>query len=341
MSNRLQRRIINMSHPSEAAEARRTAKTMALSVGFDEKTCEEIVIVISELAANLVKHTQNGTLTLTPLDENGHPGLKIESRDTGPGIPDPEQAVADGYSTTGSLGYGLGTVNRLMDEFDITSDIGKNAGTYIACTRWLRSEKPCVKTCPFDIGAETRAHPKMDINGDAYVIKKWDENLLTGIIDGLGHGQFAHRASEKARQYVESHFDQSLEEIFRGVERSCRATRGVVMALAKFDWGREKLTYASLGNIEAKFSGCAEPMNFIIRRGIIGVKSVKPVVTEHTWRVGSLMALYSDGIRSHWRWDDFPVLMKEPAAAIAQNLLKSLARDNDDATIVIVKDRSS
>ncbi|MCE5250026.1 ATP-binding protein [bacterium] len=341
MNNPVRQEIINISHSSEAAEARRITKTMALSIGFDEKVSEEIVIVISELAANLIKYARNGTLTLTPLDENGPPGIKIESRDTGPGIVDVEQAIGDGYSTAGSLGYGLGTVNRLMDEFNITSDIGKNAGTYIVCTRRLKNENQSMKACPLDVGAATRMYPRMDVNGDAYVIKKWDENLLAGVIDGLGHGQFAHRASEKARQYVETHYDQSFEELFRGVERSCRATRGVVMALAKFDWGREKLTYASLGNIDVKFLGCAEPVNFVVRRGIIGLKSVKPVVTEHTWSVGSLMALYSDGIRSHWRWDDFPGLRAEPAATIAQNLLRSLARDNDDATIVIVKDRIS
>jgi len=339
MNNRLQQQIIHISNSSEIVSAKRIVKTMALSLGFGEKASEEIVLAVSELGANLVKHAYKGTLTVSPLCTDGQVGIKIESHDTGPGIPDIDQVVADGYSTTGSLGCGLGTVNRLMDEFDITSNVGKNSGTYIVCTRWLHRVKPSMKVCPLEVGAVTRPHLQMSINGDAYIIKKWDESIMAGVIDGLGHGQFAHRASEKARQYLETHCEQPLEELFRGVERSCLATRGVVMALARFDWSVGKLTFASLGNIEARVFGGSNPMNFIFRRGIIGMKTVKPVVTEHTWETGWIMALFSDGIRSHWRWEDFPDILKEPAQHIAQAMLHSLARDNDDATIIIVKER--
>ncbi len=55
-----------------------------------------------------------------------------------------------------------------------------------------------------------------------------------------------------ARQYVESHYDLPLPAIFRGVGRACRATRGVVMALARFDWDQGRLSFASVGNIEVR-----------------------------------------------------------------------------------------
>ena len=78
------------------------------------------------------------------------------------------------------------------------------------------------------------------------------KRALVGVIDGLGHGQFAHRAAQTARQYVENHFDLPLDQIFRGVGRACRATRGVVMALARFDWGQGRLAFASVGNIAVR-----------------------------------------------------------------------------------------
>lgn len=331
---------IEIHHPSDINPARRTAKEIALSIGFDEKTSEEIMLAVSELASNVSKHAYNGRILIIPVHENEHDGIQIESIDNGPGIPDVDEAIADGFSTTGSLGYGLGTVNRMMDEFKIISERGPKSGTHVICKRWLRKEKTIIKSGQFDLGAATRPHPNMTVNGDAYVIKRWEDNALAAVIDGLGHGQFAHLASQKACQYIESHYYLPLEELFRGVERSCRATRGVVMAIAKFDWIQKRLTYASIGNIEAKIFGSNNYMNFIIRRGILGARAVRPHVTEHVWETHYIMVLYSDGIKSHWSWDDFSEYMKEPATSLAQRLLRSLARDNDDATVVVVKGRS-
>ncbi len=134
-----------------------------------------------------------------------------------------------------------------MDELDITSRRGN--GTHIVCRRWLREHRPSVRPCPLAFGVATRPRRLSQVNGDAFVVSQWAESALVGVIDGLGHGQFAHRAAQTARQYVENHFDLPLDQIFRGVGRACRATRGVVMALARFDWGQERLSFASVGNI--------------------------------------------------------------------------------------------
>lgn len=62
------------------------------------------------------------------------PGLMVVARDTGPGIPDVEQALADGYSTYAGLGIGLPGARRLMDEFSIVSELGR--GTTVTMTKW-------------------------------------------------------------------------------------------------------------------------------------------------------------------------------------------------------------
>lgn len=177
----------------------------------------------------------------------------------------------------------------------------------------------------------------MPVNGDTFVIKQWGESALVGVIDGLGHGQFAYRAAQAARQYVERHFDQPLAEIFRGVARTCRATRGVVMGLARFDWGRATLTFASVGNVEARVFGSPERTNFVFPRGILGLNAQRPVVTQHRWELSNVMVLYSDGLTTHWRWSDFPHLAQASATVAAQELLRAFARDTDDATVVVVK----
>jgi anti-sigma regulatory factor (Ser/Thr protein kinase) len=324
-----------VSHPADVGAVRRAAQSMVAVLGFSSPAGDEIVVAARELAANLVKHAQQGRLTLTPITEAGHSGIQIESRDEGPGIADVEWAVTDGVSTAGGLGLGLGAVNRLMDEFDITSEPGR--GTTIMCRRWLRASAPSGWPCPLDVGVATRPHPGEAVNGDAFVVRHWQASLLVGIIDGLGHGPLAHLAAETARQYVESHFDQPLADIFRGTGRACRATRGVVMALARFDWAIEQLTFASVGNVEARVFGTLEARNFLVRRGVIGLNAPGPAVTEHRWLPDYVLVLASDGLKTNWGQEDSPDLEREPASVGAQKVLRALARDTDDTTVIVVK----
>jgi len=326
---------ISISDVGDLGTARLTARSLSTAIGFDERAVEEITLVVSELATNLVKHAKDGILRLRRAEEDGRTGIQIDSEDQGPGITNVEEAIADDFSTSGSLGCGLGTVNRLMDEFDVASRPG--AGTSIVCKRWLRLDVPPTLACPLVFGVATRPYPLMSVNGDTFVIQQWGESALVGVIDGLGHGQLAYRAAQAARQYVERHFDQSLDEIFRGVARTCRATRGVVMGLARFDWGRATLTFASVGNVEARVFGSPEPMNFVYPRGVLGLNARRPVVTQHRWELSNVMVLYSDGLIPHWRWSDFPHLAEASATVAAQELLRAFARETDDATVVVVK----
>jgi serine/threonine protein phosphatase PrpC len=191
----------------------------------------------------------------------------------------------------------------------------------------------------------------MEVNGDTFVIKSGSGSVLLGVIDGLGHGPAAHIAAETARQFVESHFDQSLPAIFLGVDRACRTTRGVVMALARFDFGVNsfspsssskslpeiKLTFASIGDVEARVFGNPGPVNFMIRRGVLGGGAPNAVATEHSWDSRSILVLHSDGLSSHWQWQDYPGIANLPAILISQQLLLKLAKEDDDATIIVIK----
>lgn len=328
-------RTVEVNHDSSVGEARRAARTMAADLGFGPEASEEIAIAVTELATNLIKHARGGTLTLTPLSEGGRIGLEVESRDSGPGIADVEQALGDRYSTARSRGTGLGAVNRLMDELDIVSRRG--SGTRIVCRKWLREHQPSARPCPLAFGVATRPRPSEKLNGDAFVVVRWAESVLVGIIDGLGHGQFAHRAAQTARQYVETHFDLPLEQIFRGTGRACRATRGVVMALARFDWGQGRLVFASVGNIAARVFPPSEASRFVVRRGVIGLNAPRAVVTEQPWPLDHVLVLHSDGVSTRWGWNDLPGWMSRPAVAMAQDLLQAKAKDEDDATVIVVR----
>jgi anti-sigma regulatory factor (Ser/Thr protein kinase) len=315
--------------------AQQTARKLARIIRFDETASEEIAIVASELASNLIKHAHGGTLAFTPLATHGRLGLKIESKDDGPSIQDIEQAIADGYSTAGGLGRGLGAVNRLMDEMEISSLPGQ--GTSVVCCRWLRPKSTELPVRRLEFGVATCALRLAPANGDTFVLKQWEQNALAGVIDGLGHGELAQQAAQTARHYVERHYDQPLRSIFRGAGRACRSTRGVVMALARFELDRDQFSFASIGNVEARLLGGQAKANFIYRRGIVGVNAPEPVVTEHPWSTSSLFVMHSDGLSTRWAWNDFPHLAFESAPLISRRLLRALDKGEDDATVVVVK----
>jgi len=325
-----------ISSPAEVIAIRRISKEIARNIGFDERVQEEIVLVVSELASNIIKYANRGIVTLTPVFLPEKNGLMIEATDSGPGFNE-NNALKDGFSSSGTLGCGLGAVNRMMDEFDIHTSENKQTGTRIVCKRWLRSKSSFNGQCPFDVGIVSRPKHGETDNGDSFVIKQGNGQSLFAVIDGVGHGRLAHQAAHAARQYIENHSELPLSDIFRGVDRACRSSRGVVMALASFDWSRMKLTFASVGNIEVKVFGAQEKFKFIVRRGIVGKNSPNPVVTQNDWRTDYALALHSDGLSTHWSWNDFSLHADRSAQFLAEHMHRVLEKDNDDTTLIIVK----
>jgi anti-sigma regulatory factor (Ser/Thr protein kinase)/serine/threonine protein phosphatase PrpC len=331
--------VFGVDGPADVYRAAALADVFADSVGFIPAHRAEIALVVTELASNVVQHASGGTVRLSRIEAPGRVGMQIESEDTGPGISDLEQAITDGYSTAGGLGIGLGTVNRLTDELAAYSL--PERGVRIVCQRWIRPQTSGFSLRDLAFGAATRSYRRLRENGDAFIIKQWGRNAIAGVIDGLGHGEFAQRASQTARQYVEQHFDQPLESLFRGVERACRTTRGVVMALARFDLDQQKLTVASVGNVEVRLIGSPERFNLIIKRGVIGLNAPSPVPTEHPWTSSSLLIMHSDGLPAYWAWDEFSDLAHVPPAIVARRLLQGLGKMDDDATVVVARNSTS
>ena len=115
---------------------RQLGRNVAKELGFNTVDQARITTAISELARNIFLHAGEGKMYIEKVLLNGKKGLKIIAVDEGPGMKDVRQALEDGYSTSGGLGAGLPGVKRLMDEFEIDSDIDK--GTIVTAIKWLR-----------------------------------------------------------------------------------------------------------------------------------------------------------------------------------------------------------
>ena len=106
----------------------------ALGFGFNDYDISRIMTAASELARNILKYAGSGDVSISKLDDGAKLGLEFVAHDRGPGIADVDQALADKFSTSGTLGLGLPGVKRLVDEFDLKSEVG--VGTTVAFKVW-------------------------------------------------------------------------------------------------------------------------------------------------------------------------------------------------------------
>ncbi|HEY9641331.1 MAG TPA: anti-sigma regulatory factor [Coleofasciculaceae cyanobacterium] len=113
---------------------RQAVRQFAVELGFGLVDQTKIVTAASELARNTLDYGGGGTVKLEKLQEGGRRGLRLTFEDQGPGIPDLELALKDGYTTGGGLGMGLSGSKRLANEFAIESVVGK--GTRVTIVRW-------------------------------------------------------------------------------------------------------------------------------------------------------------------------------------------------------------
>ncbi|MGH9744171.1 MAG: anti-sigma regulatory factor [Candidatus Acidiferrum sp.] len=114
--------------------ARQRGRSLAADLGFSPGDATLIATAISELARNIVSYARKGVITLRAIQVSGRQGILVVASDEGPGIANIEQAMRDGFSTSGSLGLGLPGVKRIMDEFEIRSRSGR--GTSVAVKKW-------------------------------------------------------------------------------------------------------------------------------------------------------------------------------------------------------------
>ena len=127
---------LSIRESDEVALVRHVVRDWAIELGFSLIDQTKIVTAASELARNTVVHGKGGKVHLEVLEQNGSRGLCLTFQDQGPGIPDIDVALKDGYTTGGGLGLGLGGAKRLSSEFEIFSRPGE--GTRVAITRWKR-----------------------------------------------------------------------------------------------------------------------------------------------------------------------------------------------------------
>ncbi|RCJ19138.1 anti-sigma regulatory factor [Nostoc sp. ATCC 43529] len=125
---------IEIQSSSDVVLVRQAVRQLAVEIGFGLVDQTKIVTAASELARNTLDYGGGGTAKLETLEEGRRRGIKLTFEDRGPGIPDIELALKDGFTTGSGLGMGLSGAKRLTNEFEIQSVVGE--GTRVTIIRW-------------------------------------------------------------------------------------------------------------------------------------------------------------------------------------------------------------
>jgi serine/threonine-protein kinase RsbT len=128
---------VPISSDDDIVTARQAGRKLSSELGFSSTDLTLIATAISEVARNIRVYAGEGHVELSLVNEGGRRGISVVASDSGPGIPDVELAMQDGYSTAGSFGLGLPGARRLMDEFDISSKKGE--GVTVTMKKWSRA----------------------------------------------------------------------------------------------------------------------------------------------------------------------------------------------------------
>jgi serine/threonine-protein kinase RsbT len=118
----------------DVVKVRQQTRTLAVAAGLSLVDQTKIITAASELARNIVDYADEGEVCMELIEDGARRGVRLAFEDRGPGIPDVQAALKDGFTTGAGLGLGLGGARRLANEFSIESKVG--IGTKVTVVRW-------------------------------------------------------------------------------------------------------------------------------------------------------------------------------------------------------------
>jgi anti-sigma regulatory factor (Ser/Thr protein kinase) len=326
---------IRVTEPSTCAAVRRRAAEAAREIGLEPHRVDEVSVVASELASNLVKHARDGSVLLRRLRTGDRRGVGVLTVDSGPGTRDLAALAEDGRTTTGTLGIGLGAVKRFADRLDLHSLPG--VGTIVSAEFWAAAAGTGDE--PTDLAAITRPFPGETVCGDAYAHRTVPGARLVMLADGLGHGAMAARASEAAVRTFLTSTEVTPGRLLEAMHQSLRETRGAAVAVARTEAESGRVTYAGVGNISGRIVDTGSSSHLSSQPGIVG--SNMPTVRELPFTIapGQSLVMHSDGLTERWDLAELPGILGAVPVVMSVALLRTAGTRRDDASVLVMRSR--
>lgn len=343
--------LFNNPIPSEAEGIllRSRLQATARRMGFSDGQRENMVLVAAEMVSNQIKYA-NGRGMLQIWQQPGGV-LDLLALDFGPGINNLALAHQDGYSSSQTLGKGLGTIRSLSHESGIftvpeVGGAGANAPWH-GCAFWSRFktglknpvENPVAnprETKPgFIVGLFTRALTDDRYNGDRIYLEQHENTIRWLHMDGLGHGELAQKATDNLADLLLISSD--VLQVLERVDLQLKTTRGAVAMLSDLDASTMKAQILGIGDMSAYFCVDDQFQNITFAPGILGKEHKTPRVIPIDLKRQSTVITASDGIRRSWNEASFPGLWNQHPQLIAYVLGNILGRGSDDQSLCVVR----
>jgi len=324
---------------SFVAFIKREIHMKAVGAKFDETDVGKIDIIVSELTSNLIKYANEGEL-LYRITSNaeGLPIFEVVCIDKGPGISDTTNAVRDGVSTKGTLGGGLGAMQRMSGLFQLFSVRQWGTVLYSKVAPQVRGWEPPKPAFELDVRAVCVPKGHEEVCGDGYMIVNTATHTKILFGDGLGHGPNAKEAMDVAENFFLESEDNEPVDIIRRMHEKVRRTRGLVATVAVADKKTNSWHVCGVGNISTRLYSGIEYRNYMAYNGTIGLNIPKSMnSTVIPLERNQHLIMCSDGLTTRWNITAYPSIFKYDPTILAAALYKDFSRGSDDSSILIAK----
>ena len=321
-------RWLRVEDASAVAACRQAVQNMAERLRFPAARIGQLALAVTEAASNLHKHAEQGSLLLCVNRDGPQPGIDLVTIDAGPGVRDVSAALRDGHSTAGTLGIGLGAIQRLADFADLYSRPGHGTSLVarfcvsppVSQPRWAGLIRP--------ITGETEC-------GDAYGVVPADGAVTAVLCDGLGHGPLAAAAAATGVAAVLDDPAGEPAALLERVHRRMSGTRGGAVGVVQVSG--QLARFAGLGNVAASIVSDGQRKSMVSIPGIAGVQARTIRQFEYDVPPGSAVIVHSDGVSSRWEAAALPALEARDPLLIAAVLLAEAGVHRDDAGVLVLK----
>ena len=314
--------------------AREYVRAVGAGLPFGAGAVENMALVASELAHNVLMHAQRGSFAIRRVDRGGVEGIEIVVDDKGDGLGDPARAFEGRRSTAGGLGGGLPAVRRIVDELDLDTRLFE--GTSIRARKFVTP--PPFRTETAVLGRMCQGE---EVSGDDAVVSHLAAGTDVVVVDGLGHGPLAREASSACISEARRLAGCDPAAILSACDEALRERpRGAVLSIARIDRVAGEVEYLGLGDVNAHIYRPHEQFRFDSLPGIVGAAgrhSRRRVTAHQRLGLGDIVVVFTDGLMRRMDIRDEFALLREHPAVIAQHLMENFARGNDDALIVVSK----
>jgi anti-sigma regulatory factor (Ser/Thr protein kinase) len=319
---------------ASVSTARQQVREAGQRLNLARTVVESVALIASEITHNQLSHARHGYFAVKPVERRGVKGLEVMAADIGPGIKMPRLAIQGDISTAGSLGAGLGAVCRMADEVQFDNRIQE--GVCVVARKF--ESPPDIRSS--EVAIMGRPYPGEPISGDDAVFFDSESTFIAAVADGMGHGPEARQASNRAIEGLQSKLDRNLEEIVIALNQELSGTHGCAMNIVRFDKETGIAECVSLGDVHShlyhhKDAHFFTPIPLVLAAGQFQRQRIR--VEKVPVPPGSVLLMFTDGLKSRTTLKGQLDVLRQPAIAIAEHLLENDSRPDDDALVLVAR----